>query len=370
MMTMIQEFLVIALLYSFRVRSLEILPPCEMHADTYGDWYPSSDFNGTGNGDINWMTSHFYDSDPGEALNFTMIWLPHNCSYRRLDRLGIHEAVNKTIESIMKKNEITGVIRGRDSCENNLLEIVLIGDSALRGIICGIGRILSGSETVGPNSNAICGGIPGQGNPSSYRNQGKSISVDYDNLRITFIYAKSFYLKPIHINIDDVITNTSPYAVVVSTGCWDFDEIARQHSSNFSESCNTNETRTVSALRSSEYVNQVLIESAVKAIEYDVRLIYRNNHHNRRFGTLCADEKFERLLNGTMWELFDNRRISYNASFEQNHDGFHFDRTKIFSVADHISSRLHCISKGWETMGTMETQFAQSLLNLLFFNFL
>jgi hypothetical protein len=46
---------------------------------------------------------------------------------------------------------------------------------------------------------------------------------------------------------------------------------------------------------------------------------FTQNHENNEnliyvfdtyIGTICADEQFEKLLNGTDWELFDNERIS------------------------------------------------------------
>ena len=45
------------------------------------------------------------------------------------------------------------------------------------------------------------------------------------------------------------------------------------------------------------------------------RLIYRNNHYNRRFGALCADKIFEEnLRNKTKnWEILDSRNMSYDV---------------------------------------------------------
>ena len=39
------------------------------------------------------------------------------------------------------------------------IQIVFMGDSALRGIFCGITRLLSGSEIYGPCINTVCGGL-------------------------------------------------------------------------------------------------------------------------------------------------------------------------------------------------------------------
>ena len=115
--------------------------------------------------------------------------------------------------------------------ENTTMHIVFIGDSALRGVVCGITRILSGSEIYGPCINPICGGMNDYPEPASYKNMGLSYSTEfYDGkLKITFVYVKSFYD---YFRVDWVlldIINMRPYAIVLNTGIWDFDNIARAH---------------------------------------------------------------------------------------------------------------------------------------------
>ena len=123
----------------------------------------------------------------------------------------------------------------------------------------------------------------------------------------------------------------------------------------------------VSKLRASQFVNDTILELNVHAKANGVRMIYRNNHYNARFGTICADEKFQNLLNGTDWEVWDNRRMSKESWVEQTYDGFHFDRTLQFSPQDHVNYRGFCLGKGWEAPGQLEMQLAQSLLNTLFY---
>jgi hypothetical protein len=101
------------------------------------------------------------------------------------------------------------------------------------------------------------------------------------------------------------------------------------------------------------------------ATEYDVRLIYRNNHHNSRFGVLCADTQFEALLVGSIYEICDNKRISETVWQQQNYDGFHFDRTHIHTVEHHIDTNLNTIGN---IPGQLEIQLAQSLLNAIFYD--
>jgi hypothetical protein len=41
----------------------------------------------------------------------------------------------------------------------------------------------------------------------------------------------------------------------------------------------------------------ILRSFIITAVDAHVKLIYRNNHYNHRFGVLCADEGFEKMLN-------------------------------------------------------------------------
>jgi hypothetical protein len=116
----------------------------------------------------------------------------------------------------------------------------------------------------------------------------------------------------------------------------------------------------------------------------NIRLVYRNNHHNARFGTRCADDNFQLMLRGSAWEIWDNRRLSDGIWMKQVWDGFHFDRHEINLVIDHKAQRDFYILQRYETLadihvetnndcsvryeapGQLELQLAQSLLQLLF----
>ena len=352
-------------LYTILLGQSQQLSPCQQYGDTYGSWHKVIEVTKNGT-DFSSLRDHFRNGFIGEALNFTQIWIPHNCSYRRFNSVDIHDSVRTIIHS-------------RDAggfhTEPNAtipVEIVFVGDSALRGILCGIARILVGSEVLGPNINVVCGGIDNFNRriPISFERTGEPYSVDYHHLKLTFMYAKSFMHAREHLGkkIENEI-NRKPHAIVVNTGAWDFDPISRAPDFllKSQEGCMDNAAIDVSKLRTSQHVNDTILELNVHAKANGVRMIYRNNHYNGRFSAICADEKLQNLFNGTDWEVWDNRRISKESWGEQTYDGFHFDRTLQFSSQDHINHREFRLGKGLEAPGQLEIQLAQSLLNALFY---
>ena len=66
----------------------------------------------------------------------------------------------------------------------------------------------------------------------------------------------------------------------------------------------------MSQSRSSVFVNNTMSWLGSEAKKNGVRVIYRNNHYNIRFGAHCADDRLEEMLKGTPWEILDSRRIS------------------------------------------------------------
>ena len=114
---------------------------------------------------------------------------------------------------------------------NDTMVVIFLGDSALRGIVCGMSRILSGSEIYGPCINPICGGMDEFKEPVGYKKMGLTFTAEFfgGKLQFKFIYAKSFYD---FFRIDWVLVDlikTSPYAIVFNTVIWDYDNIARAH---------------------------------------------------------------------------------------------------------------------------------------------
>jgi hypothetical protein len=192
-----------------------IFSACNKYGDTSGKWYNVTNLNQTHVGK-EWIRNHFYDGFFGGVLQFSNIWLPENCSHRRFN----NRTIGKSVNQILENRRFSGP----------KLEIIFIGDSLLRGILCGIGRIISGNEIDGPNINGICGGgRENNGKFLSPNNYGQFHSVDFrDNLRLTFIYTKTFHFK--HMNyIMETAINMKPYVVIVNTGIWDFDSFARAH---------------------------------------------------------------------------------------------------------------------------------------------
>lgn len=121
------------------------LPPCALQQDTYGSWLNVSiiDYD-TNPVTREFIDSHFFGGGPGEAMNFSMIWLPHNCSY--------HRFTAATLEKMVE------YIQAHDSkLTDGIVTIVFLGDSVTRGLYCSISRILAGSEVFGPLDNEACG---------------------------------------------------------------------------------------------------------------------------------------------------------------------------------------------------------------------
>lgn len=75
----------------------------------------------------------------------------------------------------------------------------------------------------------------------------------------------------------------------------------------------------------------------------------------------CADDRVEKMLVKSGWDVWDNRNISKDVWRNQTYDGFHFDRTDLHTVADHVQGR-----KESRAAGMMEMTLTQSLLHQLF----
>lgn len=122
-------------------------------------------------------------------------------------------------------------IQNKSTISNESLVIYFLGDSSLRGIVCGISRILSGSEIYGPCINPICGGLEKYPEPVGYKKLGITFTADFFDRKLLFkfIYAKSFYdFFRVDWVLSDILKN-KPYAIVFNTGIWDYDNIARAH---------------------------------------------------------------------------------------------------------------------------------------------
>jgi hypothetical protein len=359
MQTILNSLLLFLLLSSNLKFTYQSLPPCGLYKDTYGSWKSTKgiDKNPMAKKEIE---QHFYHGGPGESTKFSNVWLPTGCSYHRFTKETLHKCSEHLInDSILNNKELT----------ENRTEIVFLGDSATRGVFCGICRLFGGSEWIGPlKENGACGG-GGYGNPASSSKYGQFENVDFDNIRLTFVYIKTYYIRHFDWILEWSVTNVKPYAVIVNTGAWDFDEIARTaylENETAPLYCTTDATRLVEESRNTPFVNDTFRGLGRDALNNNIRVIYRNNHFNKRFGVYCADEKFEKMIDGSNWEIWDNRRISKDNWRKQDWDGFHFDRHKIYSVEQHLSNIFYYNDTAQDFPGELEMQLAQSLLNSVF----
>lgn len=346
---------------------------CKLYEDTYGSWVPVEEVK-------NVNESFFGGDGPGHALRFTKVWIPSDCAYHRFTKETLNRCVDyelmkrqKRFNDTIQKTKITGKKAPKPLPHDTMFEINLMGDSALRGITCGITRILEGNEYEGPCDNVICGGT-GHLHPLSAGNAfGHPFSIGYgSSLKITFTYVKTFVFQHFDWLLEWEVTANKPNVLIMNTGAWDFDAIARamnEKGISASDQCLWPNQTLVSHQRASNFVNDTIIHELGNIGEMNnVRLIYRGNHYNDRFGPSCADDELVALLNApdSHWEVWDNKRISRNVWKKQTWDGFHFDRHQIHSVEQHLCNVAEWEGKGGEKPGALEMQFAQSLLNAIF----
>jgi hypothetical protein len=354
-------------------------PPCPPYGDNIdGVWVETKNFTTTESQKE--LNRHFWLGPPGEALNFTRIWLPNGCSYHRFTK--------DTFFNLMK--DITS--SHKDIFTEGKVHITVFGDSGTRGIICGIVRMLSGSEVLGPCENRICGEslrAPGHStHPASMDSHYNVLDLPLgDHFVITYVYVYGTYpfenrdwrpeFLPEYLK-RDFSTTGIPYAVMYNTGIWDFFPYDALHNPDL-DICDSKEAFAVMFERNREEVIQMFNLSSMVAQERKhMRLIYRNSHYNVKYPVLCADELLEANLRNSSkikfpekWELFDNRPLSKNIYRFALVDGFHYDRIFIHSVEEHHQHIHHVmVEQRKETPGMLEMQFAQSFLHSVFHPFL
>ena len=346
------------------------LRPCRLYEDTFGKWVnvtlvkntlssssssSSSISDSSGNStDYYNYKQHFYGGGMGASLGFSDVWIPTSCSYHRFTNQTLHECAAYNI----KKHNTT----------NGKFHIMFLGDSGTRGVICGITRLLGGSEIYGPQNNDICGG-PSYGLPASTSRFGNYVNVEFGDIKITFEYIRDFHTRHVDWMLEWAILQEKPYAVVYNTGAWDFDAYSRKRNvsdpvSMMNHGCDSSEALAISQKRYAKDVMDAMISLSDMAKTVNTRIIYRNSHFNSRYRAFCADEVFEEKLRatGSLWEIWDNRNISHDVWQHQTWDGFHFDRHKIYSEVHHKQYMNSFIDMSKPLPGCMEMQLAQSLL--------
>jgi len=345
------------------------LPKCKLYEDTIGSWKKVKEVNTSAMALRKFETAHFYHGGAGHALEFDSIWIPKGCSY--------HRFTSETVKKCIAYDDVKRQAETKLSAEVKAkpFEIVFMGDSALRGIVCGLSRLLGGNEIVGPLGNVICGNAQGQhpmstsvmGHPYTWPAPG----FEKPRLDITFTYMKTFETAHFDWKLEWELEDERPRVLVMNTGAWDFDDIAREMNArgiNAEDQCQYANQTAVAEERASEFVNHTIVhELGDIGARHGVRLIYRNNHFNSRFGPTCADERLEALMaKHSQWEVWDNKGISKDVWMNQTWDGFHFDRHKVYTEEHHLENIKDWHASGKEAPGALEMQLAQSLLNAIF----
>lgn len=297
----------------------DILPHCDKYGDTYGEWIENpiayddgikrfEYHNNSASSTLEELSKHFLGSvGPGAALDFPFnkVWKPKECAYHRFTNDTIHRCVKHT-------TNVEGTNSGK------YLHIVFMGDSATRGVLCGLLRIVHGSEQFGSCESKICGDIPSHPHAVSYQ-EIQQINEQYllrGKLRLTFIYEKSFIAYGWDMDnflVTYIKENKVDY-VILNTGVWDYDDIARRHIGQDAEdTCaelKNGWDYEKSIERANKHVNDTVHRLARVGKAHNITMIYRTNHHNNRYGPYCADHKVIPLYEHAGWEIWDNMRIS------------------------------------------------------------
>lgn len=348
------------LLLLFELAS-SLLPPCERHQDSNGEWVNLDQLRETD--ELSTIHHHYYpEGIVGDGIHFSNLWLPTGCSIHRFTNETIKRSVDFYIENSQKYKGLT----------EDRVKITFIGDSVTRGLYCSIARILAGSEVFGPLNNKACGGPDFGDYVNSNLNYPWYDLYFFDGkLVLSFCFVTSFWnfgVDHVDWKVEWQITNEKPFAVVLNTGAWDFQPsiLVQPTKTPGVETCVTQYENEVSARRAGDIMNATMRELGWMARDKGIDAIYRNNHYNQRFGTLCADEKLEAMLEGTGWEVLDTRGISKDCYEESMTDGLHIDRKYTHTVEEHKRIREEAELSGNILPGQLEMALAQSFLNNIF----
>ncbi len=244
------------------------------------------------------ILKHFTDGNPGEALNFSHVWIPRNCRYHRFTNESLHRVVNFAVE----RNRKLPLVRQFRLTSDGRLNLALIGDSTTRGLTCGLCRLLAGSEIFGPAINAVCGSETERFTMEF----NKRHTLDFGpQLRLTFNFQHSFILEnndnyPLDSVLKSAVNEQPAFALLTGTGAWDF--VHMYQKSIFKtpghEECENEAWVAMAKERATPSINASMHQLSDLATAKNIRLVYRNNHYMKRYGTECADGKFEKFLEG------------------------------------------------------------------------
>ena len=178
------------------VDKIPICGESDAYSDSAGFWIDKFTF---ASHNETFKKRHFLGPVSEEIFMYDRVFLTKNCRMHRftaktllylidLFRLLRNSRIGSSSTSSTRSSSSSSSTRSsRDE-----LKLVFFGDSATRGIFCGIARILSGSEIYGPTNNAVCGGIPND--PTNWR-KGRSGPITYSSMNklVVGMYLKGLY---------------------------------------------------------------------------------------------------------------------------------------------------------------------------------
>jgi hypothetical protein len=356
-------------------------------------------------------TSPVYGMDRGNytwALSqYKRLWVPAACRYHRFTQSSLRHYL--TLRQIQSQG--WQVVSAHDAhAPSKPLNIAFFGDSVLRGVYCGLNRVVSGDEIFGPNIDPICGGYiaPGtkgpRNTPLTFGLEGETVlgGASFPNLlRTSFTYVRFLHNHRNEIDLSKNITQrgtldsirlwvdesardplTQIDAIVIGSGAWTFYSVNLRHKDlsdwpyahmNSTGACYNFDYEQAARSRVNADAIAFLHDLSDLCKKNKIRLIYKNSHWNCRYGVHCADKEFEKNLRfeGSIWELWDTRSMSQQHWRDQTWDGYHFDRQSVHSLKDHYRSwfeegfKFQRAMKRFPHQGELEMQLVNSLLNRL-----
>jgi hypothetical protein len=308
---------------------------CEEDMDAIGAWWDTQPIRAFVNSQAYYQQRVYHgygdkQQNPYLALTFSRVFIPGDCWMFRLNHAGVLQAATDT-------KKITG----------KPVHLLLLGDSATRGVFCGLARIMAGSETLGPNDNEVCGrraDTARVGPQQALRHY--SLTYGGGAFTLHFGYVMSLGAKREVQTLVETIAKTVPLThVVLNTGAYDFDSVSRkfefpgpypfEHSTSV---CYNDEYKAVGAARDNAEAKSEL--EGIAAAVPTARMLWRSNHHNARFGVRCADDALLKSIKhdeklSSRWSVWDNRGLSHEHWRDQTSDGFHFDRDWLHASLQH-----------------------------------
>ena len=176
------------------------LPWCSPKQSGSGRWVNSSLFLEAAQ-NLSDFQRYYVGLSYKNALAFSQVWIPSSeCSIHRFTKATIRRAIHSQL-SLFKPKQAP--IRQNPHVEAiRSVTWMFAGDSALRGIFCGIVHVLEGSEVHGPCINTVCGGLKDSSGSISgvvsthVMNQVFEMNYFDRRLILKFVYVKTFHVNP------------------------------------------------------------------------------------------------------------------------------------------------------------------------------